>query len=110
VSRAAWASAGIIRLHALPALRAGASTTDAHLVVPEFWSVERAHAALRPLRREVIQLSACRANSCSTPIRAGARTAASATSAECPVRAEPFRSRAPLTLEEAVRPDEAAVR
>ena len=46
---------GIIRIHNLRAIRSGRfSHIDAHLVVPEFWSVERAHETADAFERQVI--------------------------------------------------------
>jgi cation diffusion facilitator family transporter len=98
---------GIIRLHQLRAMKAGRyHHVDAHLVVPEFWSVERAHHVSDDLAAQVIaelgiegelvfHTDPCRRAYCSA-----------CDLADCPVRREPFRSRVPLTVEEAVRPDE----
>lgn len=98
---------GVIRLHNLRVMRAGRfHHVDAHLVMPEFWSVERAHAVSDKLAADTIRtlgiegqlvfhIDPCRRAYC-----------AKCDLADCPVRVEPFRSRPPLTIEEAVRPDE----
>jgi cation diffusion facilitator family transporter len=98
---------GVIRLHRLRAMRNGRfHHVDAHLVVPEFWPVERAHAisdelSLRVIRELgvegelVFHTDPCRRAYC-----------AQCDLAECAVRREPYRSRPPLTVEEAVRPDD----
>ncbi|HEX6883175.1 MAG TPA: cation diffusion facilitator family transporter [Planctomycetota bacterium] len=102
---------GFVHLHHLRARRAGRyHHVDAHLVVPEFWPVERAHALADQLGAGVIRdlgvegelafhTDPCRRAYC-----------ASCDLSDCPVRVEPFRRRAPLTVEEAVRPDEARAR
>jgi len=98
---------GIIRLHALRALRAGRfHHVDAHLVVPEFWSVERAHALSDRFAAEVIQRLGVQGELVFHTDPCRRAYCVQCDLDECPVRAEPFRSRAPLTLEEAVRPDE----
>ncbi len=97
---------GIIRVHNLRAIRSGRfSHVDAHLVVPEFWSVEQAHDAADAFERRVIErcdsegeivfhIDPCRRIYCSR-----------CDIAHCPVRLEPFRGRTDLTIEEAVQPD-----
>jgi cation diffusion facilitator family transporter len=100
--------AGVIHLHHLRARRAGRShLVDAHLVVPEFWPVERAHAVSDELAASVIRalgvegelvfhIDPCRRAYCRE-----------CDLAECAVRVEPFAARPALTVEDAVRPDEA---
>jgi cation diffusion facilitator family transporter len=98
---------GIIRLHHLRVMRAGRfHHADAHVVMPEFWSVERAHAVSDELAADTIRaldiegqlvfhIDPCRRAYC-----------AQCDLSDCPVRVEPFHRRPPLTLEEAVLPDE----
>ena len=97
---------GVIRVHHLRAIRAGRfHHVDAHLVVPEFWSVDRAHELAEALAARVIKelgvegelafhTDPCHQIYCAMCDLDG-----------CPVRREPFRGRPGLTLEEAVRPD-----
>jgi cation diffusion facilitator family transporter len=97
---------GIVHLHQLRARRAGRfHHVDAHLVLPEFWTVERAHEVSDDLAARVIRelgvegelvfhTDPCRRAYC-----------AECDLADCPVRVEAFRERVPLTLEFAVRPD-----
>jgi cation diffusion facilitator family transporter len=97
---------GIIRVHNLRAIRSGRFThVDAHLVVPEFWSVDRAHDAADAFERRVIAASnlageiafhtdPCRRAHC-----------AQCDIAACSIRVEPFRSRPALTVDEIVQPD-----
>jgi cation diffusion facilitator family transporter len=98
---------GVIRVHHLRAIRSGRfHHVDADLVVPEYWSVERAHelaerlavVVMRELGVEgelVFHVDPCRRLYCGV-----------CDVQDCPVRREPFRGRPPMTLEEAVRPDE----
>jgi cation diffusion facilitator family transporter len=98
---------GVIRVHHLRAIRAGRfHHVDAHLVVPEFWSVERAHELTEDLADRVVKelgvegemtlhTDPCHRAYCAICDLDG-----------CPVRREDFRGRPPLTLDEAVRPDE----
>jgi cation diffusion facilitator family transporter len=97
---------GIIRVHRVRAMRAGRfSHIDAHLVVPEFWTVERAHEAAddfeqrvidaSPLEGEIVfHMDPCRRVYC-----------AQCEIPECPVRVEPFRERVPFTVDEVIQPD-----
>ena len=97
---------GIIRLHHLRAIRAGSTVhVDAHLVVPEYWAVDRADqiveefqekmAAGLPVKGEVIfHTDPCHRLYCPVCDVDG-----------CPVRRTPFAGRDPLTAEEAVQPD-----
>jgi cation diffusion facilitator family transporter len=97
---------GVIRVHHLRAIRAGRfHHVDAHLVVPEFWSVDQAHELAESLAERVIvdlgvegelvfHTDPCHRAYCSM-----------CDLEDCLVRREPFRGRPPLTLEEAVQPD-----
>ena len=97
---------GVIRIHHLRAIRAGRfHHVDAHLVVPEFWSVDRAHELAETLAAQVIvelgvagelvfHTDPCHRIYC-----------AMCDLDDCPVRREPFHARPDLTLEEAVQPD-----
>lgn len=97
---------GIIRVHRVRAIRSGRfSHIDAHLVVPEFWSVEQAHEAADDFERRVIEVGdlegeivfhtdPCRRIYC-------ARCDIPA----CPIRVEPFVGRVPFTVDEIVQPD-----
>lgn len=101
-----YVGGGVIRVHHLRAIRSGRfQHVEAHLVVPEFWSVERAHdlsedvaaRAMRDLGVEgemVFHTDPCHRVYCAV-----------CDLGECPIRREPFREATPLTLEEAVRPD-----
>ena len=100
-------TAGTIRLHRLRARRAGRFThVDGHLIVPEFWSVERAHEEIESFESRV--LDACgsdgeivfHADPCH---RALCRMCELS---ECDVRTESLASRPPFTVEEARLTDE----
>jgi cation diffusion facilitator family transporter len=97
---------GVIRIHHLRAIRAGRfHHVDAHLVVPEFWSVEHAHEMAEDLAARVIgdlgvegelvfHTDPCHRIYCTM-----------CDLDDCSIRREPFGGRPPLTLEEAVQPD-----
>ncbi len=97
---------GIIRIHRMRAIRAGRfHHISAHVVVPEFWTVEQAHDAAATLAAEVLHdlgedaeiefhTDPCERAYCTTcDLEA------------CSVRAQPFRRIEPLTVDEAVAPD-----
>ena len=97
---------GIIRVHHLRAIRYGRSPhVDAHLVVPEFWSVEEAHDLGDAFEQRVVDalpfegeiafhVDPCHRMFCSI-----------CNVEPCPIRAAPFLERPPITLEEAVQTD-----
>lgn len=95
---------GIIRVHFLRAIRSGRFThVDAHLVIPEFWTVEQAHEVgdafeqrvlnALPFEGEIVfHVDPCQRKFCSMcDVEA------------CPIRISPFRERPPLTLDEVTR-------
>ena len=97
---------GIIRVHHLRAIRAGRfHHVDAHLVVPEFWSVDRAHEAAEDLADRVIRALGVDGELIFHTDPCHRAYCPMCDLADCPVRREPFRGRPPLTLEEAVQPD-----
>jgi divalent metal cation (Fe/Co/Zn/Cd) transporter len=97
---------GIIRVHHLRAIRAGRfHHVDAHLVVPEFWSVDRAHEVAEDLAERVIRTLGVDGELIFHTDPCHRAYCAMCDLADCPVRREPFRARPPLTLEEAVQPD-----
>jgi cation diffusion facilitator family transporter len=97
---------GVVRIHHLRAIRAGRfHHVDAHLVVPEFWSVDRAHDLAEDVAQRVMRdlgtdgelafhIDPCHRAYC-----------AMCDLDDCDVRREPFRGRPPLTVEEAIQPD-----
>ncbi|MBL8728118.1 MAG: cation transporter [Planctomycetes bacterium] len=97
---------GVIRLHHLRAIRSGRFRhISAHLVVPEFWSVERAHDTAEALAASVLaELPGdgdidFHADPCE---RAYCRMC---NLEACSVRQQPFDGVQPLTVDEVVRPD-----
>ena len=97
---------GVIRIHNLRAIRAGRFRhVSAHLVVPEFWTVQRAHDTAEGLARKVLRdlpgdgdidfhTDPCERAYCRT-----------CDLDACSVRAQPFVRMEPLTVDEAVAPD-----
>lgn len=97
---------GIIRVHHLRAIRAGRfHHVDAHLVVPEFWSVDRAHEVAEDLADRVIRALGVDGELIFHTDPCHRAYCPMCDLDDCPVRREPFRTRSPLTLEEAVQPD-----
>ncbi len=97
---------GVIRVHHLRAIRAGRfHHVDAHLVVPEFWSVDRAHELAEGLAGRVIDELGVEGELVFHTDPCHRIYCAMCDLDDCPVRREPFRARPDLTLEEAVQPD-----
>lgn len=97
---------GVIRVHHLRAIRSGHFRhISAHLVVPEFWTVERAHDAAEALAASVIaDLPGEGHIDFHTDPCARAYCAVCDLEA-CSVRQQPFDGMRPLTVDEAVQPD-----
>jgi len=97
---------GAILIHHLRAIRAGRfHHVDAHLVVPEFWTVERAHELAENLAQQVIEEVGVDGELVFHTDPCHRAYCAMCDVEDCPVRREPFRGRPPLTLDEAVQPD-----
>ena len=97
---------GIIRVHNLRAIRSGRfSHIDAHLVVPEFWSVEAAHDAADAFERQVIKSCGIEGEIVFHTDPCRRAYCARCDIPACPIRVEPFQSRPALTVEEIVQPD-----
>lgn len=97
---------GLIRVHYLRAIRSGRRThVDAHLVMPEYWSVEQAHGTSDAAERRIADRLGADVDVMfhSDPCRRAYCAACDV--ADCPVREHPFVRRPPLTIEEATRPD-----
>ena len=97
---------GVIRVHHLRAIRAGRfHHVDAHLVVPEFWSVDRAHELAENLAADVIAELGVEGELAFHTDPCHRAYCAMCDLDACPVRREPFGGRPLLTLDEAVQPD-----
>jgi cation diffusion facilitator family transporter len=96
---------GLIRVHHVRAMRNGRRIhVDGHLVLPEFWTVERAHDTTEEYEQAVVKdlflegemefhVDPCRRVYCR-----------SCDLADCPIRREPFSHRPPLSLVELMSP------
>lgn len=97
---------GVIRVHHLRAIRVGRfHHVDAHLVVPEFWPVDRAHAVAEELAARVIRDLGIEGELSFHTDPCHREYCRMCDLADCLVRREPFVERPPLTVDEAVRPD-----
>jgi cation diffusion facilitator family transporter len=97
---------GIIRVHHLRAIRSGRfHHVDAHLVVPEFWTVERSHEVAEDLAERVIREMGVEGEMTLHTDPCHRVYCAMCDLEDCPIRREGFGGRPPLTLEEAVQPD-----
>ena len=97
---------GVIRVHHLRAIRAGRfHHVDAHLVVPEFWSVERSHELAEDLGERVMKELSVEGEMTLHTDPCHRIYCRMCDLDDCPIRREPFTDRPRLTLEEAVQPD-----
>lgn len=97
---------GLVRVHSLRAIRAGRfHHVDVHLVVPQFWSVERAHGLADRVEQRVMRAAALDGEISIHLDPCGADYCAGCDVEPCPIRREPYAGRAPLSVEEAVAPD-----
>jgi cation diffusion facilitator family transporter len=97
---------GVIRIHHLRAIRAGrVHHVDAHLVVPEFWSVERSHELAEHLGERVMKDLGVEGEMTLHTDPCHRVYCRMCDLEECPVRRDLFVGRPPLTLDEAVQPD-----
>ena len=98
---------GIIRVHNLRAIRSGSfGHIDAHLVVPEFWSVMAAHDASDAFERQVIAACGIEGEIVFHTDPCRRAYCARCDIPSCPIRVEPFRFRPDLTVDEVVQPDQ----
>jgi len=98
---------GIIRIHHTRIIRSGHfHHIDAHVVVPEFWSVEEAHKKTDQFEAKIlkdypdkaemhIHIDPCFRQYCKV-----------CDLVNCPVRAAPFEKKIAFTYDELVAPDE----
>lgn len=98
---------GIIRIHHTRVMRSGSyHHIDAHVVVPEYWDVEKAHDETSRFEKSVIKeyYSDGEIHFHIDPCRQAYCEACDVT--DCPVRKKAFKERIPFTLEELTDPDE----
>lgn len=99
---------GIIRIHRLRAIRAGRfAHVDAHLIVPEFWTVEQAHEATDAFEQRVILTCGIEGEIVFHTDPCRRRLCPACDLPDCPVRRSPFTGRPPLSVDEACLTDEA---
>lgn len=97
---------GVVRVHFLRAIRSGRVThVDAHLVVPEFWTVEQAHEFADAFERRVVRTLDLDGEIAFRIVPCHRQHCAACDMTPCPIRLAPCIARAPVTLEDAVRPD-----
>jgi cation diffusion facilitator family transporter len=94
---------GLIRLHHLRAIRSGLLThIDAHLIVPEFWSVEDAHGKTNALEKRLLKEAAIDGDVALHIDPCETHYCAECDLEDCPVRAADFVALRLLTLQEAI--------
>jgi len=97
---------GVIRVHHLRAIRSGrVHHVDAHLVVPEFWSVERSHELAEQLGERVMKDLGVEGEMTLHTDPCHRIYCRMCDLEDCPIRRDLFLGRPPLTLDEAVQPD-----
>lgn len=97
---------GIIRVHRLRAIRSGAVThADAHLIVPEYWTVETAHAAVNAFEQAVLAVGDVEGEIVFHTDPCERSFCRICDVADCPIRREAFEERPTLTLAEARAPE-----
>jgi divalent metal cation (Fe/Co/Zn/Cd) transporter len=102
---------GIIRIHHLRAIRAGRFThIDAHLVVPEFWSVDQAHTLTEAFEQRVMSACGVQGEIVFHTDPCHRAYCSICDVGDCPVRLAPFIARPPHTLDEAIRVDDEIIR
>ncbi len=100
----AKAATGIIRVHRLRAIRSGARThVDAHLIVPEFWTVETAHEAANAFEAAVLEAGEVEGDIVFHTDPCRREVCGICDLPDCPIRRTAFEARPPLTVEEARR-------
>ena len=99
-------SQGVIRVHHLRAISAGRfHHVDAHLVVPEFWSVERSHELAEDLGERVMKELSVEGEMTLHTDPCHRVYCRMCDLEDCAIRRDVFTGRPPLTLDEAVQPD-----
>lgn len=102
----ASSGSGIIRVHNLRVIRAGRfAHVDAHIVVPMFWDVARAHDSTDAFEQRVIKVCGLKGEIVIHTDPCRQLYCAQCDLPDCPVRLAAFRARPELTVEEAVHPD-----
>lgn len=97
---------GVVRVSFLRAIRAGRFThVDAHLVVPEFWSVEEAHEFADAFERRILRTLDLDGEIAFHIVPCHRQHCAGCDVAPCPIRLAPCTARGPITLADAVRPE-----
>ena len=97
---------GVIRVHHLRAIRAGRfHHVSAHLVVPEFWTVERSHALSERVAEQVMMKLGVEGELVFHTDPCHRAYCQMCDVEPCAVRIAEFAGRPPLSVEEAVRPD-----
>lgn len=97
---------GIIRIHHLRAIRVGRfAHVDAHLVVPEFWTVQEAHDHQDVFEKRMLEVTSIEGEVLFHTDPCWRLYCEVCDLAECPVRAMAFVRRPVMTLDEATQPD-----
>jgi cation diffusion facilitator family transporter len=99
-------SPGIIRMHHLRAIRVGRfAHVDAHLVVPEFWTVQEAHDNQDAFEKRLLEVTSIEGEVLFHTDPCWRLYCEVCDLEACPVRKASFVRRPVMTLEEATQPD-----
>jgi cation diffusion facilitator family transporter len=99
-------SAGIIRIHHLRAIRVGRfAHVDAHLVVPEFWTVQEAHDQQDAFEKRLLEITSIEGEVLFHTDPCWQLYCEVCDLGNCPVRKTAFVRRPLMTLDEATQPD-----
>jgi cation diffusion facilitator family transporter len=98
---------GVIRIHGTRTVRSGSyHHIDLHVVMPEFWSVEKAHDEIGGFERLVVEAYGIPAELQAHVDPCRKRYCAGCDLEPCPIRASSFVTREPLSISEMVSPIE----
>jgi cation diffusion facilitator family transporter len=93
---------GVIRVHSLRAIRSGRfKHMDAHLIVPEYWSVEESHHVLDDFEQRVLEECGIEGEIAFHTDPCHRALCSICEMSDCPVRQTPLGERPPLTVGEA---------
>jgi cation diffusion facilitator family transporter len=98
---------GIIRIHHLRAIRMGRFVhVDAHLVVPEFWSISHSHEQTDIFASRLLERCRCDGEIAFHTDPCERQYCEICDLPDCSIRKQPFRARPRLTIDEATQPQE----
>jgi divalent metal cation (Fe/Co/Zn/Cd) transporter len=95
---------GFIDIHNLKVIRAGRfHHIDAHVVVPQFWDIEKAHAETESFEKEVVDLYPYDGEIAFHIDPCEKKYCESCDLNDCPIRARKFEARKPFSVKHLIR-------